>query len=150
MVGNDGAALQDVRQVLGGKQNEDEIMVPATELEALKATFSFSHTCPTSPDSLGAMPLVDGTDPYVLTERPHLYFAGNCTQFDTCTVTNNDDDDNNMDKNMDDNMDDNMDNTTNMTRLVCIPRFSQTGQAVLVHLQSLDCQVLEFKPNQED
>eukprot|EP00978_Attheya_sp_CCMP212_P041252 scaffold234252_cov34-Attheya_sp.AAC.1 len=91
MVGNDGAAIQDVRQVLGGKQqnnNDEEIATAtatATELEALKATFSFSHTCPTSPDSLGAMPLVDGTDPHVLTERPHLYFAGNCTQFATCT-----------------------------------------------------------------
>eukprot|EP00978_Attheya_sp_CCMP212_P012498 scaffold31191_cov41-Attheya_sp.AAC.1 len=156
MVGNDGAALQDVRQVLGGKQqnNDDEIMAvdataTATELEALKATFSFSHTCPTSPDSLGAMPLVDGTDPNVLTERPHLYFAGNCTQFATCTVSGTNNDDNDMDNDMDDNDMDDTD-TTNMTRLVCIPRFSQTGQAVLVHLQSLDCQVLEFKPNQED
>jgi DNA polymerase delta subunit 2 len=92
-----------------------------TELDALRQTLEWSHLCPTGPDNI---PTIPDADPMVLQQRrPHLYFGGNCTGFATALVPWSEQE---------------------ATRLVCIPQFHATGQAVLVHLPSLHVQLLQF------
>jgi len=62
---------------------------------------------------------------------PDLYFCGNCEEGFATKVLSYDDDNENDSK----------------TRLVCIPKFSETGEAVLVNLKTLDVEVLRFKTN---
>lgn len=92
-----------------------------TELEALKFTLACGHVCPTGPSSVPTVPTAE-IDPMVLEETPHLYFGGNCDSFATDLVENDE----------------------CKTRVVCVPKFSETGEAVLINLDTLDCEVLCF------
>ena len=98
-----------------------------TELEALEQTLKYAHICPTAPDRLGMVPV---DDPMVIDKNtPHIYFCGNCEEgFATKLVGEEGEE---------------------KTRLVCIPKFSQTGEAVLVNLNTLDVEVLRFKVDEE-
>ena len=87
------------------------------ELEALKLTLQWGHVCPTGPSSVPTVPSGE-IDPMVLEETPHLYFAGNCENFATDLMQ--------------------------ATRIVCVPKFSATAEAVLVNLKTLNCEVLRF------
>ena len=49
-------------------------------LDAMQMTLELRHICPTAPDTLRSYPQVD-TDPFVLEESPHIYFAGNQEAF---------------------------------------------------------------------
>jgi DNA polymerase delta subunit 2 len=42
--------------------------------------------CPTAPDTLRAFPYVD-TDPFVMLQAPHVYFAGNQEEYGERLVT---------------------------------------------------------------
>lgn len=96
-----------------------------TELEALERTLQWSNICPTAPDSVGAVPTTD----FVLTETPQLYFCGNCEEGFATKITTT---------------------TTTKTRLVCIPKFHETGEAVLVNLRTLDVELLRFQDEEEE
>ena len=89
-----------------------------TTLEALEATLRFAHLAPTGPDSLPTYPAFED-DPFVMDVKPDLYFAGNCDGYATKV-------------------------TEAGTRLVCVPTFDTTGQAVLVNLRTMDCEVIGF------
>ncbi|CAB9514159.1 polymerase delta subunit 2 [Seminavis robusta] len=97
------------------ESNEEPTMVPVSHLQALRRTLQCGHICPTGPDSVPTMPHPE-TDPMVLPETPHLYFAGNCDEFATEVMTQN--------------------KTT--CRLVCIPRFADSGKVVLVNLDTME------------
>ena len=73
---------------------------------------------PTGPDSLPTYPAFED-DPFVMDVKPDLYFAGNCDGYATKV-------------------------TEAGTRLVCVPTFDTTGQAVLVNLRTMDCEVIGF------
>jgi Archaeal DNA polymerase II, small subunit/DNA polymerase delta, subunit B len=134
-LGSDGYNITDLLRFISKKKNkkmqkegddtesqEDEIVLEqATALEALELTLMFNHMAPTGPDSLPTFPFKD-KDPFVMENTPHVYFAGNCDSFETKLV----------------------ERQGMKTRLICIPSFSKTGQAVLLNLKSLDCIVLEF------
>ena len=114
-----------------------------TELHALHATLAHQHMCPTGPDTVPTAPHID-IDPMVMTMSssqennsgttpcPTLYFAGNCTQFQTKLVTVN--------------VPDDVTNHTNdiFCRLVCIPEFSESSTAVLVNLNTMQTELLKF------
>lgn len=128
VVATDGRNVQDLQQSLlkradPEKMTEEEF-VPYSELEALQQTLEWAHICPTGPDSVPTMPHTE-TDPMVMEETPHLYVAGNCGAFDTQMV--------------------NIGDGNLQSRLVCIPKFSETGEAVLVNLETLDCEILRFE-----
>lgn len=95
-----------------------------TELEALKFTLTCGHVCPTGPSSVPTVPLGE-VDPMVMEETPHVYFAGNCHEFATDLVVG--------------------ESGESKTRIVCVPKFAETGKAVLVNLETLDCELLCFE-----
>jgi DNA polymerase delta subunit 2 len=136
VLGTDGLNVRDLQQAILKKPNEEDATEetsspqPLTELEALEQTLRWAHLCPTGPDRLGMVPT---EDPMVMDKTtPHLYFCGNCEEGFATKLINNGDD------------------TEKMTRLVCIPKFSQTGEAVLVNLVSLDVELLRFKVDDHD
>ncbi|NXU75885.1 DPOD2 polymerase, partial [Oreotrochilus melanogaster] len=49
-------------------------------LEILEWTLLAGHLCPTAPDTLGCYPFYK-SDPFILTECPHIYFCGSAPRF---------------------------------------------------------------------
>ena len=121
------------------------------ELQALHATLAHQHICPTGPDTVPTAPHIEidpmvmsmcsgnnenNTDVTAVSKCPTLYFAGNCSQFQTKLVT----------LNVPTGLTTSDDTTTNETfcRLVCIPKFSETSIAVLVNLNTMQIELLKF------
>lgn len=125
VLGTDGANVTDLSASLltsASKDKEGNPAVPVSNLEALRRTLKCGHICPTGPDTIPTMPHLE-QDPMVLPETPHIYFAGNCEQFATDVVEED----------------------GKQCRLVCIPKFAQTGEAVLVNLETLKVELLRFE-----
>lgn len=103
-----------------------------SELDALQKTVEYAHVCPTGPNSVPTMPHTE-TDPMVLTHDkvPKLYFAGNCSAFATrlIQVKNNN----------------GGGGETTTCRLVCLPKFLETGTACLVNLETLTTELVRFE-----
>jgi DNA polymerase delta subunit 2 len=115
VLGTDGRNVTDLVQFL--RKND----APVSELDALERTLLWGHLCPTGPDSVPTMPHAE-SDPMIIPYMPHLYFAGNCSKFATKTVAVGE----------------------THVRLVCIPKFSASAEAVLVNLETLGCELLRF------
>ena len=90
-------------------------------MDALDLTLKVRHLFPTSPDTLRSYPFVN-EDPFVLTELPNIYFAGNQPEYSTKKVQLADD---------------------MVCRLICVPSFRRSKSIVLVDLQNL--QSYEYK-----
>lgn len=135
-MGSDGYNFADLKRFLSNKVvegEEDDVddegnpvepkieLTPKSSLEVLESSLTFNHMCPTGPDSLPMCPF-EKEDPFVIQTTPHVYFAGNCNEFETKLLVKDD----------------------KTTRLICVPSFAKTGQAVLLNLKSLDCTVVEF------
>eukprot|EP00934_Nitzschia_sp_Nitz4_P008765 Nitzschia sp. Nitz4//scaffold14_size191712//152365//153765//NITZ4_001749-RA/size191712-processed-gene-0.288-mRNA-1//1//CDS//3329537005//8755//frame0 len=95
-----------------------------SELDALHRTLEWSHICPTGPASLPTVPHLED-DPMVLDTLPHLYVAGNASAFATKQAAQE------------------------STTLMCVPSFAQTGQAVLVNMESMAVELLRFQAKDE-
>jgi DNA polymerase delta subunit 2 len=117
IVATDGANVHDLQQHVTTDSLEEE---PGrlTQLQALTRTLEWSHICPTGPDSLPTVPHME-QDPMVLDNQPSLYVSGNADQFAKATVSG--------------------------TTILCVPKFSETGEAVLVNLETLAVERLQFK-----
>jgi DNA polymerase delta subunit 2 len=138
VLGTDGLNVRDLQQTIlkpaaddddddgDDDANLEKRVHRLTELEALEQTLKYAHICPTAPARLGMVPV---DDPMVIDKNtPHIYFSGNCEEgFATKLIGEGEE----------------------KTRLVCIPKFSQTGEAVLVNLINLDVEVLRFKVDEE-
>lgn len=143
VIGTDGLNVRDLqRHVLVSSRRDDDDDVDddvdrgtaggdgtvrrLTELEALERTLEWSHLCPTGPDSLGMVP---HDDPMVMSGcAPHVYFCGNCEEGFATKVSS----------------------TNGITRLICVPKFSDTGEAVLVNLETLEVELLRFRADDDD
>lgn len=121
----------------------------ASELDALRHTLAHQHVCPTGPDSVPTAPHAE-SDPMVIStlpQQPSLYFCGNATRFGTQLVTVT--------------LPPPPHGTTvvpphhhhhhhqqitepHYCRLVCIPKFIESSTAVLVNLDSLEVELLQF------
>jgi len=138
VLGTDGTNVTDLSQSLlvsstasnaqdamEQDQHDDDTnepkLVPVTQLQALKRTLKCGHMCPTGPDTVPTMPHPE-MDPMVFPQTPHIYFAGNCDAFETELVEEND----------------------RKVRLICLPKFSSSGEAVLVNIETLDCKSIHF------
>eukprot|EP00741_Cyanophora_paradoxa_P021806 tig00000241_g21049.t1 len=110
----------DGKRLLGvsGQTIEDILKYTTltSPLDALERTLEWRHIAPTAPDTLGCYPYHD-EDPFIISECPDLYFAGNQSEFGTKLVTGP---------------------QGQKCRLVTIPTFAQTGSIVLVNLVTLD------------
>ena len=101
------------------------LQTSCSELDALQKTVEYAHICPTGPDSVPTMPHAE-TDPMVLLHEkvPAIYFAGNCTEFATRLIQVNGE---------------------KVCRLVCLPKFLETGKACLVNLETLCVELVRFE-----
>ncbi|KAL3932995.1 MAG: hypothetical protein SGARI_003817, partial [Bacillariaceae sp.] len=119
VLGTDGLNVRDLQQCILKKPNDAEDAPQSlTELEALEQTLRWAHLCPTGPDRLGMIPTEDAM--VMDKTTPHVYFCGNCEEGFATKLLSGDSD------------------SEETTRLVCIPKFSETGEAVLVNLVTLD------------
>lgn len=112
-----GTAGQNVSDIK--KYYSSDLNVSSSEIMA--KTLLWQHIAPTAPDTLYCYPYEDN-DPFVLKETPHLYFAGNQEEFGTRKV----------------------DLPGTESTVVSIPRFSETGQLVLVNTSTLEVRTVEF------
>ncbi|XP_050302842.1 DNA polymerase delta subunit 2 [Anthonomus grandis grandis] len=111
-----GSSGQPVRDIMRFSDITDS-------LEAMECCFTWNHLAPTAPDTLGCFPYYN-KDPFILDECPHVYFAGNQTEFASKVITGE---------------------NGQQIRLISIPKFSETFQGVLLNVQSLDCEVVSFE-----
>ncbi|KAL3823337.1 hypothetical protein ACHAXA_010472 [Cyclostephanos tholiformis] len=98
VLGSDGLNIADLRRFLttttaaaggGGDATTTDadsgVVAPSSCIDALHRTLLYGHMAPTGPDSLPTFPSCE-YDPFVLTSRPNVYFAGNCDVYETRLV----------------------------------------------------------------
>ncbi|NXT58875.1 DPOD2 polymerase, partial [Pluvianellus socialis] len=91
-------------------------------LEILEWTLLAGHISPTAPDTLGCYPFYK-SDPFILTDCPHVYFCGNAPRFQSKLLKGE---------------------GGQQVLLVTVPAFSTTQTACLVNLRDLSCQPISF------
>ncbi|KAM6289071.1 LOW QUALITY PROTEIN: DNA polymerase delta subunit 2 [Aegotheles albertisi] len=91
-------------------------------LEILEWTLLAGHISPTAPDTLGCYPFYK-SDPFILTECPHVYFCGNAPRFQSKLLKGEE---------------------GQQVLLVTVPSFSATQTACLLNLRDLSCQPITF------
>ncbi|NWJ05729.1 DPOD2 polymerase, partial [Crypturellus undulatus] len=100
-------------------------------LEILECTLRVGHMSPTAPDTLGCYPFYK-SDPFILSECPHVYFCGNAPRFQAKVIEGD---------------------AGQRVLLVAVPAFSATRTACLVNLRDLSCQPISccgFEDEDED
>lgn len=116
VLGSGGQTINDIYRYL----EEDD------RLEMMKNTLKWRHCAPTAPDTLWCYPFPD-TDPFILNETPHIYFVGSQPKFATRLVE-----------------DVGIDGYNVKYRLIMVPRYSETGQIVLVDIDTLETRLVEI------
>ncbi|XP_011631379.1 DNA polymerase delta subunit 2-like [Pogonomyrmex barbatus] len=114
VAGSCGGPIMDIMKIAGLSQ--------LSPLDWLERTLIWRHYAPTGPDTLPVYPFFKN-DPFVINECPDIYFAGNMDEYNTKLITADD---------------------GHATRLICIPKFSETKTAVLVNLRDLTTQPISF------
>ncbi|XP_065369411.1 DNA polymerase delta subunit 2 [Calliphora vicina] len=131
-VSNPYACAVDEALIVGtaGQNVKDLIRCTAIEkpLNALRFTLKWGHIAPTAPDTLACYPYIH-SDPFVMKECPHVYFAGNCKEFSSSLHEGS---------------------NGQKTRLVCVPSFATTQSVAVVNLDNLDCHEISFNCGQDD
>lgn len=74
-MGHSGQPLESMNRYINAKD----------KLELLEKTLLWRHLVPTAPDSIACMAFA-ATDPFVITESPHIYFSGNADSYQTKQV----------------------------------------------------------------
>ncbi|KAM3690364.1 hypothetical protein ACB098_09G119100 [Castanea mollissima] len=92
------------------------------KLEFMERTLRWRHLAPTTPNTLGCYPFVD-RDPFFIDSCPHVYFVGNQDKYKTDLIKGSE---------------------GQLVRLICIPKFCDTGVAVVLNLRNLECHTLSF------
>lgn len=92
-------------------------------IEMMEAMLRWRLVAPTAPDTLWCYPFPAG-DPFVLQECPHVFFAGNQPKFEKGLIEGP---------------------AGQVVRLIAVPKFSETGEVVLLDLESLECEVVKFE-----
>ncbi|XP_027068354.1 DNA polymerase delta small subunit isoform X1 [Coffea arabica] len=117
--------LDDVSLLGTSGQNIDDLEKYSDandKLEFLERTLRWRHVAPTAPNTLGCYPFTD-RDPFFVETCPHVYFVGNQEKYETRLIKGAE---------------------GQIVRLICIPRFSETGVAVVLNLRNLECHALSF------
>ncbi|NXP67411.1 DPOD2 polymerase, partial [Chloropsis cyanopogon] len=119
------ASLDGVRFLGTSGQNISDIFKYSSMddyLEILEWTLLAGHISPTAPDTLGCYPFYK-SDPFILTECPHVYFCGNAPRFQCKLLQGKE---------------------GQRVLLVTVPDFSATQTTCLVNLRDLSCQPITF------
>ncbi|KAI9101041.1 DNA polymerase alpha/epsilon subunit B-domain-containing protein [Phlyctochytrium arcticum] len=112
VLGSAGQTIDDIFRYLESEER----------LAMAENTITWAHLAPTAPDTLWCHPYKDN-DPFVIKQRPHLYFIGNQPSYETSLMT---------------------DPQTGTTRVILIPSFSQTKSVVLVNTRTLEPHLVTF------
>ncbi|RKF57674.1 DNA polymerase delta small subunit [Golovinomyces cichoracearum] len=108
-----------------GGQNVDDIfkyLESENRLEVLEALCRWRCCAPTAPDTLSSYPFQDD-DPFVLDFCPHIFFVGSQPKFETSLIEGPD---------------------GQTVRLIAIPKFSETGELVLIDSETLETSIVKF------
>ncbi|CAN8064067.1 unnamed protein product [Agarophyton chilense] len=132
-------AEENMEEKIDSKKSEN-MWEPCAErvTDILESMLNNRHVAPTCPDTLGSYPFHEN-DPFVVDSTPHIFVAGNQKEFGTRTIhvlkeaSQESDEQIQVDGDVD-----------GLVRLVSVPRFDTTGQAVFVNLRNMDCTVREF------
>jgi DNA polymerase delta subunit 2 len=114
------------RFLVGGGQTLDDILKYITSegrTEMMEAMLRWRLAAPTAPDTLPCYPFQDG-DRFVLKECPHVYVMGNQPRFETGVVEGP---------------------QGQAVRLVAVPRFKDTGEVVLLDLETLEVEIVKIE-----
>ncbi|KAK5104651.1 DNA polymerase delta small subunit Cdc1 [Lithohypha guttulata] len=122
MQGNSGLPLNDLLKYFDVRWPKGVSEVDG-RLKLMESMLKWRSAAPTAPDTIWTYPFQDH-DPFVLTECPHVFFAGNQPRFDTCTIEGP---------------------SAQQVRLFTIPRFRQTGEIVLLDMETLDVEIVKFE-----
>ncbi|GFY99816.1 DNA polymerase delta small subunit [Actinidia rufa] len=107
--------LDNVRFLGTSGQNIDDLdkySEAKDKLEFMERTLRWRHIAPTAPNTLGCYPFTD-RDPFFIERCPHVYFVGNQDKYETRLMKGSE---------------------GQVVRLICIPRFGETGIAVVLNL----------------
>ncbi|XP_042378309.1 DNA polymerase delta small subunit-like isoform X2 [Zingiber officinale] len=117
--------LDDILFLGTSGQNIDDLFKYSeakNRLEFLEKTLKWRHLVPTAPNTVGCYPFTD-RDPFLIESCPHVYFIGNQDKYETTLVQGPE---------------------KQLVRLICIPKFCETGNAVVLNLRNLECHTLSF------
>ncbi|GMP25012.1 hypothetical protein CsSME_00002072 [Camellia sinensis var. sinensis] len=117
--------LDNVRFLGTSGQNIDDLekySEAKDKLEFMERTLRWRHISPTAPNTLGCYPFTD-RDPFFIESCPHVYFIGNQDKYATRLIKGSE---------------------GQVVRLICIPRFGETGIAVVLNMGNLECHALSF------
>ncbi|KAJ8756307.1 hypothetical protein K2173_025119 [Erythroxylum novogranatense] len=117
--------LDNIRFVGTSGQNIDDLSIYSDgddKLDFMERTLKWRHLAPTAPNTLGCYPFID-KDPFLIESCPHVYFAGNQDKYGTRLITGSE---------------------GQVVRIISIPKFSETGIAVVLNMRNLECHTLTF------
>ncbi|MQL91987.1 hypothetical protein Taro_024600 [Colocasia esculenta] len=95
------------------------------KLEFMERTLRWRHLAPTAPNTLGCYPFTD-RDPFLIESCPHVYFCGNQDKYETRVIQGPE---------------------GQSVRLICIPRFCESGIAIMLNMRNLECHTLSLSTN---
>ncbi|KAJ6226173.1 DNA polymerase delta subunit 2 [Anaeramoeba flamelloides] len=119
-VGNSGEAINDIAKYYkNGDLNE-------VKFQVFQNSLNWCHLSPTCPDTLPCHPF-ENSDPFIIKNTPHVYFAGNQDQFSSEIIHKKS-------------------YTTGNKTISCIfvPKFYQTSEIVLVDIETLESSTVSF------
>ena len=108
-----------------GGQTVDDLLKYVEDvdsMEVMEMMLRWRSIAPTAPDTLWCYPFQDD-DPLILKECPHIYFAGSRDKFESRTIEGPD---------------------GQKVLLLGLPKFSETGQLVLVDMETLEIEVVDI------
>lgn len=117
--------LENIRFLGTSGQNVDDLekySEAKDKLEFMERTLRWRHLAPTAPNTLGCYPFTD-RDPFLIESCPHVYFVGNQDKYETRLIKGSE---------------------GQVVRLICIPKFCETGVAVVLNMRNLECHALSF------
>lgn len=110
-------------EILEGDEKLKQIKLHA---DILEATIKWQNIIPSAPDTLWTYPFKD-KDPFTLTETPHVYFAGNQPGFESRLID----------------LTTAEDNKKVQVRVLSVPKFSETGEILLLDVKTLEAQIVK-------
>ncbi|KAL1958720.1 hypothetical protein VTO42DRAFT_3839 [Malbranchea cinnamomea] len=104
-------------------------------MRLMEAMLRWRCGVPTAPDTIWCYPFQDN-DPFVLQACPHVFFAGNQPQFRTVVIEGA----------SSASSDDSPGEKDTRVRLLALPKFSETGELVLLDSETLEVEIVRFGP----
>ncbi|OJJ83879.1 DNA-directed DNA polymerase delta subunit POL31 [Aspergillus glaucus CBS 516.65] len=115
-----------------------------SRIRVMESMLRWRCGAPTAPDTIWSYPF-QTHDPFVLHSCPHIFFAGNQPRFKTALIEGEEPplalNGNGADTEM---ADADQEAATQRVRVLCVPRFQETGELVLVDTESLEAEVVKF------